>query len=109
MDIWGREHTILGFAKPYGQCEVSKTIVYASTGFWFSAKTGESQGSGHHLVSLCRKSDEVRYWLANLKQIRSVNHADNLRLVKDGMDRMRSRVNKLIGRNFLSANYELAA
>jgi hypothetical protein len=94
LDIWGRKHLIAGFIKD------SNKIVYSVGGYWFDVKTGKvgKETNGHHLVNLPPKK-ELAFWRERIKQIESVNSADKLKLVKEGLDAMRERIKELETQN----------
>ena len=100
LDTWGRYHVVYGYVvtqRGWGRHQpdtLDKTRVWAGSGYHFHVKNGECTHRTRQLVQLPR-GEEIRFWKARLAQIRSVNHADNLRLIKDDLDQMEIRLKYL--------------
>ena len=97
LTTWGVPQHIYGFVVLQAGWGAYQPDVLDKNKVWslsdhFDVKTGE--GHQHQLVQLSRR-EEIAYWQARLKQIRSVNSDDKLRLIKNDLDRIEERLKYL--------------
>jgi hypothetical protein len=99
LDTWGRRHSIEGYVvlrRGWGSESdtFSKDQVWSTGGWHFDINTGTSVHAGKQLVQLPPK-DELAFWTAQIKQIKSVNSADKLELIETELATMAARIQEL--------------
>ncbi len=100
LDTWGRPVYIQGLViLERGYASEPPTydpnLVWSSQGYHYHIITGLSINTTSQLVQLRQPKFELAFWKERLAQIRSVNHADNLKLVSDNLARMTQRITDL--------------
>ena len=98
LDIWGERHKIEGHVvtgQRWGRepAPVDVSRVYCAS-CHYDIKTGMCGDPTCRLVNL-PAANELAFWKRRIAEIESVNSADKLKLVKDGLDNMRARIAEL--------------